>query len=435
MKKTDKISLIFTILFSLIYINKIFIPDLIVHNANFLLCTAKFLLLTFLFFKLIANLLLALARQNLLQRKYAIDLTFIGIFFLLLVIPMSKITNFHTSYNENRKLAVYKPFWTNGNIINLNYPKDFEEWFSDNFRFRNKIIRWRTQLFYTLSSNRFVVNNIYIYKKNGFLLGYKTKEHAKAYSPNIDKKIIKNLTRLQHFCDEQNIKLYIVFIPSVSYYYSKYDLKFKKAPKSNFTGLIDYAKKNNTIKIIYPEEDFRQQADGKYIYFKTDHHLTDYGAYILYKKLINEMKQDLPLLHITPLSEFNISKNTKVRAEWTRTYTDGWVYINSNINAPELLTTEYEYYDYKYPERINLTGKYDTTAINPDGHYKLMLIGNSYVESIKFFLHTSFKETKKFRISDIPAFRIKKYEDIARTYKPDAMIIMFHVKSPFAFMY
>lgn len=116
-------------------------------------------------------------------------------------------------------------------------------------------------------------------------------------------------------------------------------------------------------------------------------------------------------------------------------YNEGWYYINSNIHAPELLQTKYDYYDYKYPEKIDITKGRIGFAHNTDGHYKLMILGNSYVENVKEFLYTSFKDTQKYRIIDIGNFRMKPYEKIALAYKPDALLIIFHRTTPYEHMY
>lgn len=121
------------------------------------------------------------------------------------------------------------------------------------------------------------------------------------------------MKKLQDFCEKHNIKLYIVFIPSHTYYYRKFDEKFQNPEgiARSELALIKTAKTKYGINIIDPEENFLKEANGHYIYFKTDHHLTDYGAYILYQQIIKEMQKDLPALTITPKSEFRHTKNNK----------------------------------------------------------------------------------------------------------------------------
>lgn len=164
MNIVNKISLIVTGIFCILYFNKKFLPDLLVHDGNFFLCAGKLILFVFLFYAFTKKIICLLNDKNLWQRKYAIDLTFIITFFILLVIPLSKIGNKQNSFAENRKLARYIAFYQNG-FFNLNYPQNFENWFSDHFRFREQIIRQRTQLFYNLSSQRHIAKNNYIYKK------------------------------------------------------------------------------------------------------------------------------------------------------------------------------------------------------------------------------------------------------------------------------
>ena len=169
MNIVNKISLIVTGIFCILYFNKKFLPDLLVHDGNFFLCAGKLILFVFLIYAFTKKIICLLNDKNLWQRKYAIDLTFIITFFILLVIPVSKIDNKQNSFAENRKLAEYIPFYQNG-FVNLNYPKDFDNWFSDRFNFREKIIYAQQQANYKVRSNYVEMNNNFIFKNSRYII-------------------------------------------------------------------------------------------------------------------------------------------------------------------------------------------------------------------------------------------------------------------------
>lgn len=169
MNIVNKISLIVTGIFCVLYFNKKFLPDLLVHDGNFFLCAGKLILFVFLFYAFTKKIICLLNDKNLWQRKYAIDLTFIITFFILLVIPVSKIDNKQNSFAENRKLADYITFYQNG-FVNLNYPKDFDNWFSDRFNFREKIIYAQHQANYKVRSNYVEMNNNFIFKNSRYII-------------------------------------------------------------------------------------------------------------------------------------------------------------------------------------------------------------------------------------------------------------------------
>lgn len=368
--------------------------------------------------------------------KSRIDIIFLAIFFLILFIPMMRISNAKTSKSENRTLAVYKPLFKSKGRLNFNYGKDFDSWFSDRFNLREKIIFAQHQANYKVRSNFVEMNNKFIFKNNGYIIN----NYAKNFIPFTNEELerySRNIYKFNKFCEDNNIKLYVVIPPSQLSYNQKYMLTYHNLHNEDrVIKFIDYAKKKyNLTNIIFPENELQKNENGELIYFKTDHHLTDYGSYILYKHLINTMKKDLPLLTITQQKDFKIYKRTLTRYEYHRNFNEGCEYINAKIKAPELLKTEYIYYDYKYPEKIKITGtKAHKTFINHDGHYKLLIMGDSYMENLLCFLNTSFYKIEKYRtnIDQLKnpkrksEFEIKAYEKIIKDYKPDAIILIKH---------
>ena len=73
------------------------------------------------------------------KEKSRIEIVFLGIFFILAIIPALYINKDEKSKSENRILATYKPLIEN-NRINTTYGKDFENFFNDRFNCRHTII-------------------------------------------------------------------------------------------------------------------------------------------------------------------------------------------------------------------------------------------------------------------------------------------------------
>ena len=53
-------------------------------------------------------------------------------------------------------------------------------------------------------------------------------------------------------------------------------------------------KDKNNVKIIYPYDELKAASDKDITYFKIDHHLTDYGSFVVYKVLMNEIRKKYP---------------------------------------------------------------------------------------------------------------------------------------------
>ena len=350
-------------------------------------------------------------------------------------IPMMRISNEKTSKTENRNLATYKPLFKTKGGLNFTYGKDFDKWFADRFNLREKLIFWQHQANYKIRTDYVSINNTFIFKSNGYILN----NYRQTFIPFTEEELElygRNLYKFNKFCENNNIKLYIVIPPSQLSYNKKMLTINCLQSEDRVHKLVDYIqKKYKLINIIFPEKHLRDNENGELVYFKTDHHWTDYGSYIIYKLLMNRMKKDLPLLSITPLSDFKIYKRELTRYDYNRDFNEGSEYRTANIKAPELLKTQYIYYDYKYPEKINITGdRMHKTFINNDGHYKLLIMGDSYMENMLYFLNTSFYRIEKYRtnIDQLKKpkrkseFEIKAYEKIIKDFKPDAIILIKH---------
>ena len=368
------------------------------------------------------------------KNKSRIDIVFLAIFFLIMFIPMMRISNEKTSKSENRNLATYKPLFKTKGGLNFNYGKDFDKWFSDRFNLRDKIIFVQHQTNYKIRTDYVSMNNKSIFKSNGYIIH----NYPNTFTPFTDKELelySYNLNKFNEFCEANSIKLYIVIPPASNSYCKKHILTFNTMPEDRIIKLKNYARQKYNLDIIYPEKELRDNENDELVYFKTDHHWTDIGAYIIYKELISKMKTNLPLLRITPINEFHSYKNTLIRADYQHKFTLGGEYKQANIKAPELLKTEYIYYDYKYPQNIIITGgKEHFTHINRTGHYKLLILGDSYMENLTYFLNTSFYKIEKYRTNmdnlKKPKrkyeLEIKAYENIIKKFKPDAIILIKH---------
>ena len=365
------------------------------------------------------------------ENKSRIDIIFLTIFFIMLFIPMMKISDDEISKKENRRLAAYKPFIEH-NEINFNFGKDFDSWFSDRFLLREEIIPVYNKINLTLRSNLVETPKVDLIKSNGWMF----EKYPNILTQEALIKIASNLNTLNQFCINHNIKLYILIPPAKEFYYREYYSRYKNAPEDPTPYLVNYAKEKYNLDIIYPEKELRQEEKENYVYFKTDHHLTDYGSYIVYKVLMSKMIKELPSLSITSLDNYKIYKKETVRSESDRTFWQGGSAFAARINSKVLSKTNYLYYDYRYPEKISIlknSNGYPYLQINRDGCYKLLLLGDSFQENLTYFLNTNFKEIRKYRLNspnDTPKRRYKlemaPFENIAKHYKPDVIILIWN---------
>ena len=350
-------------------------------------------------------------------------------------LPMIHISDAKKSDAENRNLAVWKPLINKKGQINYNFGHDYDNWFSDRFGLRKELVTFYKRFRYLIETDHVKLGNWYGFKSNGFIFNYGS--NLKPYSPEKLLLIKNNMEKLNKLCLENNIKLYVMILPLRESIYRDFDkIRYSNDLHEPATkALIDYLKKDSDINYIFPEEDFInfRKANDEMLFFKTDHHITDTGAYLLYKILIQNFKQKFPKLVLTPQKDFNISQSNLIRWEADRLYANGIEYERSLIKDDKMLHTQYPYFDYKYSEKIKVSGQHPHYEhYNKEGNYKLLIIGDSYQENLAYFLNTSFQTIDKYRLNhnDKTPLNIKYYKNIIQNSHADMLLILIH--SPYS---
>ena len=182
----------------------------------------------------------------------------------------------------------------------------------------------------------------------------------------------------------------------------------------------------------------KDESENNYVYFKTEHHWTDDGAFVGYKELMKEITKKHPDIKVLQEQDFNISYNTKVRGDWNRKFS--WGANTTKLNLPlkykkKLHQTKYRYYTYKdfnllETKNINIKYKRLKYYYYPKGaDYRVILLGTSMCENLTEFIPYTFKNVFRIRnnsvnnISGKEEFKIMKYhEKEILDYNPDIII-------------
>ena len=131
----------------------------------------------------------------------------------MLLIPASYISNAEKSKTENRYLAKQPQFFTKRHKINLNYGKEFNDWFNDRFTLRDKLIKVNALISYYLGGEIYKNNKITFYKKYNFMDSGTAFGSGMEITPEILETYYENVSKFQKYCDDNNIKLYILVVP------------------------------------------------------------------------------------------------------------------------------------------------------------------------------------------------------------------------------
>lgn len=402
------------------------------------------IVITVLSFLLSYKLTSYLADFKTLNNASRMDIVFLFIFFILLFIPMSHIdTQSETSEKENRTLAKYEPF-IKDKMINFDYGNDFEKWFNDRFYTRTAIVRLFFDVKYYLVKNYYERQGAYINKNNKWMF-LQTKNKEDKFTLDDLKKYEYSIHKLVLFCRNNNIKLYILLAPDKEIVYTeeKYPCKLKNNEYENYLKIKKYIYEKENIKLINTYQIFRNNKSSSkdLFYFKTDHHWTDYGAYLGYQLIMNEIKKDYPMIYINREKDFNIFKNNKIRSEFGRYFFNGRTYVSMlNLHDQSVLNKNYLYYKHKRFNKLKIIEQNSDIKHKKDFFYKIyqydikapraVLFGDSFGDNLSEFFPYSFSKTLRIYTHSpiLPygeSIKLKRFENKIIEFKPDILVVIF----------
>ena len=354
------------------------------------------------------------------KNKSRIDIVFLAIFFLIMFIPMMRISNEKTSKTENRNLATYKPLFKTKGGLNFNYGKAFDNWFSDRFNLRKELVSLDTNLNYKLRIGAVEKNKILLNKNTHWFTNIRFHQMAtEPFEENELKTYLQNLQDLQNYCKKHNKQMYVLFVPEKGIIYNeeifryRHNLEDKNADKTR--QISEYIAKNSDINVSYPFDLLYEAKKHQLIYYKNDHHMNDAGNLIFFNnflKIYNKTNNtNIPLL---TEKDFNVVKNNqrKIEGEPHR-FSNGSEYIAFNTDDKKLLDTTYSHYFAK-PDRKLI----DKTVY---------VLGDSYSMQLKQFFNNTFR---KNYFTPTQFMKDKELHDITKTYRKeivnsDVIIVIF----------
>lgn len=182
------------------------------------------------------------------------------------------------SDSENRVLGSF-PRLTAASIADGSFMEDFEAYLTDQFPFRDSIIALKTATDRILGKNE--ENGVYI-GKEGFLFDSQTPMDKSRV--NTIGKAVKKFTEKY-----SNLKAAFVLAPNSSYIYSQYLPDYLGMPSQR--DQIKQVKNAVGYKDIYwpaVPSVLTENAEKTQLYYKTDHHWTTRGAYLIFRDICLE---------------------------------------------------------------------------------------------------------------------------------------------------
>lgn len=394
-----------------------------------------------------------LLNTRILQKEHTANIVFIIVLFLTLFFPTSKIDHVSTkSSNENRVLAQYKSLFSGEPLkpesnFNRNYGKDFEAWFNDRFRGREKLVSLVNDIKYKLTFKTF--KNKSAYRYNDWVWDSKL-DWIKPNESNI-KQINETLNDIY---TKWNIPILVLVYPAKSEIYCEHSL----SKTCNFGSeiIFNYLKNNinnehiNVISAL--PYALKHKNDKELLFYKDEHHMTQYGSQIVIDELIadgylpssrHEYHQYGIQIHCT-WGMFIIDKKF---CESNYKYGQTYGYIRGNDKRSvfdKKMDNEGSYVYYSFSDKYKNDIKYKHTLLNNKKHvgytnlynnnknvthFTPMLIGNSFVDNMSIALSTRYDHVIRFRLNiGYRGISIYKMTKEIKKDKPDVIIASIQMK-------
>ena len=228
-------------------------------------------------------------------KKYPTFLMFSGI---VILFTMIDIINSPKEFSEleNRKLS-QMPILSLESYIDTSFSSNYEKYINDQFFLRNNWIDLKSRVEYLLGKRE---NNDIIFGKENYLF--------KKFTTFNNEMLENNINSILTFTNKYETDVDFFIIPNS---YAIYDeLTPRYLPLVDQLSLINSInnylslESNNHIRSINIAEELLKSKED-YIYYKTDHHWTSFGAYLAYLTYMNSL--GLEAIDINNLEEIKIN--------------------------------------------------------------------------------------------------------------------------------
>lgn len=341
----------------------------------------------------------------------------------------SVTTSVIASNNENKTPQSIGDQTSQSYSFNNRFFEELNNYLSDRFGLRNLM----------LESNITVGNNTNTIFENGSLILNKqnnwiTEKNLSnfTYSKDIMSKAIVSLKKAEDFFKSRGIEFYLVITPDVQEIYpisNPFMADNAKAPVIDMSN-IDEIRDNLTSPVLFPSDELLNAKEKDFVYFKVDHHYTDFGAYTNYEALIHELSKKHVGLEAVSWDKLPHSTSKYVRSEYQREFSLGIETDAIGIKNDKHLDVDYNYFE---PQPPYLDGKLQDGQQyrvwhNDNGYpLKVMTMGSSMNENINPFMAATFKDVYYARLNTgwkVDEFDIPKYRGVALDYfKPDLVVL------------
>lgn len=242
-------------------------------------------------------------------KQVVTSVVFIAILAIGFIVSVAKKdTGF--SETENRVLT-QKPEFSVKNVIDGKFTKGYQDYVKDQFPLRNTFVTIRNVVEKSMLKTE--INDVLICDDDYYIESHKRGNYESEEAISNAKKLGSFVATYEEQLGKQHVA--VIIAPTAQTVLTNKMNDFMYAYNQN--EYLDILRKNVGEDSFIKAYDILKEHNDEYIYYRTDHHWTTYGAFLVYKEWATKMG-------IEPLKDFDIEKK-EVTSEFLGT-------INNKLN-------------------------------------------------------------------------------------------------------
>lgn len=306
-----------------------------------------------------------------------------------------------TEKRELTGMPVLKDISFNGDLMDelrkvAAFKHSFEKYFEENFFLRNSFIAYNNYLKLRLLGYSDNPKVIYGHEGWMFLGNYAgSLEYYRNLNPLTDnelKIIADKLTAREKWLSSRGIIYIVVFCPNKETIYSEYfPERFRKAGNvSELDSIVEHLKENTNIRFVDMRDVFRTTKNNYSLYPKTGTHWNDLGAYLTYKKIMDQiLKANISKpVKILGLNDYNVVLHEVNGSDLAYMLSVHTFIKDKYISFEPKSEVLYESLQPESLRTINGPGLF--TAKNMSGEANAVIFKDSFMEAMVPFISSSF---------------------------------------------
>src|SRR6266478_230660 len=243
------------------------------------------------------------------------EIVLVMLFIISISLPTARMAlpgySNHWSAAEQATLAPFPKIGPDLATIKA-FPHSFKRYFQENFGFRKPLLYWHGVFKYSwlkVSSSPFVILG-----QGGWLFfaDEASMESLRCSKPFTNEQLAqwkRTLELRNEVLSKDGMKYLVVVVPDKHTIYPEYvpSAYARINEKSRREQLIEYLEANSRLAIIDLTEPLKKAKTANEIYFRTDTHWNDLGAFVAYQEIGRQIGNWYPQIQLRSRSEFNLA--------------------------------------------------------------------------------------------------------------------------------